>query len=232
MIKKLLVLLVLVVCAAVVHQASAVIVGNNTKLYWRDNFGAPNDSYIEAAPGDTVFAAVWVNNNQWSACRNTRMTMWWDTLVLDDPTAEYLPYAHLKDYRSGGGFIPGGLPWEGSWVLDFGGSNIYIYTLGVDTGGAPLAPSFPWVATYGADAGGRLLGYYIPISSSAVPCTTTYFNVLVQGMSAWGSSWVWSEELSDTVNTDWALEIKIVPEPATMSLLAVGGVLGLIRRKK
>ena len=229
MVKKLSVLLALVVCATFVYQASAgVVPGSPSRLFWRDDFGDAFDAYVEAAPGDTIFVQVEVNNNQWSAVRNTQMNMWWDTNVLDDPTAEYLPYAHLKDYRSGGGYIPGGLPWLGAWTLDFGGSNVYIYTGGPGTsipGTVPL--NYPW----GVDAGGMLLGFYIPISASA-PMGETTFNIQVRGMSAWGSSWVWVEELSTAVNPEWAMTINVIPEPATMSLLAIGGVLALIRRKK
>ena len=224
----------LLVCVAFVAQASGVIAGNTTKLYWRDNFGAPNDSYIEAAPGDTVFAALWVNNNQWSSTRNGRILATVDGAVIDALTwaPEFAPYAHLKDYRNGGHFDPADAdPNPAVMDLNFGGSNVYIYTYGSDTGGAPLATTFDYIGTYGADPGGRLIGFYIPIRADAA-AGSTIFSVKVTGQSAWSSSIVWSEELSDTVNTDWALEINVVPEPATMGVLGFGGLAALLRRRR
>ena len=231
--KLVLPLVVMLLCSGVSY---GVIAGNNTLLYWRDSFGAPNDSYLEAAPGDTVFVALWVNNNDWSSTKNPLMQAWWDGSVVDglNVVGEPLPYAHLKDYRSGSGSMPSDSNPDPDQLdlLFAGASNLYIYVLGVDTGGAPLATTFDYVGTYGADPGGRLLGFYIPIKASA-PTGSSIFSVRVEAAGAW--SWgalVWEEELSDTTNTDWALEINVVPEPATVGLLAIGGVAALLRRRK
>jgi len=237
--KKLLVVLLLVVCAAWVCDAYAgVIAGNNTKLFWRDSFGDPNDSYVEASPGDVVFAQVDVNNNQWSAVRNTGMNTWWDGGVVDSPSVlqEFAPYAHLKDYRNGGGFEDWSAPVGDTLSLSFGGSNVYIYS-GPGGAGAPYPTGFDYMGTYGDDPGGLLLGYYIPIRADA-PLGPTVFSVQVYGVAAWGSYWAWVEELSDETNTDWALTINVtaggqpdVPEPITLTLL-LGGVGVLVRRRK
>ena len=230
--KKLALLTVVLLCASVSY---GVIAGNTTKLYWRDSFGDPNDSYVAGNPGDTVMVQVWVNNNQWSAIRQGRVEAWLeDGTVIDALTWNFTtaPYAHLKDYRNGGGYDPtDAAPDPMLLDLGFGGSNVYIYTYGSDTGGAPLATTFDYIGTYGADPGGRLIGFYIPIRADAA-AGSTIFSVKVTGQSAWSSSIVWSEELSDTVNTDWALEINVVPEPATMGVLGFGGLAALLRRRR
>jgi hypothetical protein len=177
-----------------------------------------------------------VNNNQWSSTRNGRIEAWLEDGTVADALTwnfEVLPYAHLKDYRNGGHYVPtDAAPDPMVFDLGFGGSNVYIYTYGFDTGGAPLPTTFDYIGTYGADPGGLLLGFYIPIKATATPGTSEILSVKVTGQSAWSSSIVWSEELSDTVNTDWALEVAVLPEPATMGLLAIGGVAALLRRRK
>ena len=232
--KKLALLTVVLFCASLTY--GGVVAGNNTKLFWADGFGDPNDSYAAGNPGDTVFVTLHVNNNQWSAIRSGRIEAWLEDGTVVDALVwnfEVLPYAHLKDYRNGGGYVPtDAAPDPMLFDLGFGGSNVYIYTGGPGAGVAPLPTTFDYIGTYGADPGGQLLGFYVPIKATATAGSSELLSVRVTGLAAWSSSIAWSEELSDFVNTDWAMEIAVLPEPATMGLLAVGGIAALLRRRK
>ena len=168
-------------------------------------------------------------------------------------------YMDLRDYQNPGG---SSWAYTGVEVISYGGSldslhidmngpwNLYPYQLynGGDPGGTPIGETGTpgaltaqqYFDTYGS--GGVVAGFWVPIRADAVIGSTTRFDVNVTSSGAWGGSG-WSSALTEAGNehsTDWlsagqadfSMVITVIPEPATMGLLALGGVAVLIRRKK
>lgn len=217
MIKKLAVLLVLVVCAAWVYQASASVVGDTVVPMWRDEFGDPIDGYVEAAPGDTVRVYFEINYNPyWQGLDQIRAEIWWDTAVI-------------ANYGSGDGtvypmqFYDNGAGWTSDVCISNYGAGQdfsppqYAHYLKVD-----LWYQYMW--TYEAMT---VVGYDIPIRPDAPLGETvvgqTYLGVL------WGGVYI-----SGTRDTGdpFALTINVVPEPATLSVLGLAGLAAFLRRRR
>ena len=229
--KKFVPILVVLLCA--VYAGATSIPGNGTKLFWRDDFGDPNDSYVAANPGDTVFVQVEIGGPaDWSPTFGRHIEAWLSSgAVVDAMTwdIEYAPYSHFADYGSGG-YASDNAPDPMVIDLDFGGGNVYVFGGSAPAGGT-IPTTFDYLGTYGD--GGLLLGFYVPIRADAVAGSSEFLNIHVTG-DGW-FSWmgiVWDEELSTSVNPEWALEIAVVPEPATMGLLAIGGIAAMLRRRK
>ncbi len=227
MVKKLLVVLALVVCAAFVYQANAgVIVGNPTRAYWRENGGADkNDGKVDVVPGENIFVQIWSNSPYWGAgLGSSYIRLSWDTAVVSAVSTEREPYEHFADYRGTWRSESSGADFN---QVNYGLSNHYYFPGGGDTGGAPVGVLFDYAGTYGT--GGLLSGYYITVSPTA-PMGVSYVPVTVRGYGMFGGGF--AVTLDGSTYPEWALALNVIPEPATMSLLAIGGVLALIRRKK
>ena len=163
-------------------------------------------------------------------------------------------YMTFRDYQN-----PGGSSWNYTGVeiitygagfdaltIDFNGpTNLYPYQLtnGSDPGGTPIGETGTAGALTASEyfttlgSGGVVAGFWVPIRADATPGSTTFFDVVVTSSGAWGGSG-WNGSLTEAGNAGsyddaaYAMQINIVPEPATMSLLAIGGIAALIRRKK
>ncbi len=136
--------------------------------------------------------------------------------------------------------------------IDFNGpGNLYPYSNpnGGDTGGAPIGETGTggaitadeYVDVHGW-TGGVIAGFWVPIRADAVAGSSTRFDVNVNSSGLWGGGG-WDSALTAAGNehgTDWlnsgqadfSMIITVVPEPATMSLLAIGGIGALIRRRR
>jgi len=217
MIKKAAALLVLVVCAAWVFQADASVIGDTVVPMWRDEFGDPLDAYVEAVPGDTVRVYFEINYNPyWQGLDQIRAEIWWDTAVI-------------ANYGSGDGtvypmqFYDNGAGWTSDVCISNYGAGQdfsppqYNHYLKVD-----LFYQYMW--TYEAMT---VVGYDIPIRPDAPLGVTTvgqsYLGVL------WGGVYI-SGSRDDP--DPFALHINVIPEPATMAVVGLGGLAALLRRRR
>ena len=217
--KALAVLALAVVCVAWSYQANAAIIGDTILPMWRDQYGDALDGYVEAAPGDTVRVYFEVNHNPfWQGLDQIRTELWWDTAVIANPgDGDPLTYV-TQFYDDGAG-----------WTSDVTISN---YTAGMDWSTPQYNhylkldfwQSYMW--TYDAM---RVVGYDIPIRPDA-PLGETVLGANYLGV-LWGSVYM-SGGRSVGYLDDVALTINVVPEPATMGLLAIGGVAALLRRRR
>jgi len=176
-------------------------------------------------------------------------------------TVDTTMYMALRDYQNPGGSswnytgvevitYGGGL--DSLNIDNNGNPNLYPYQLtnGSDVGGTPIGET----GTAGAltaqeyfdtlGSGGVIAGFWVPIRADAVLGSTTRFDVNVTSSGLYGGSG-WHAALTEAGNEDtydWGtlgeanysmiITVGEVPEPATMGLLAVGGIVALIRRKK
>ena len=223
MVKKAAALLVLVVCAAWVFQADASIIGDTVVPMWRDQFGDPLDAYVEAAPGDTVRVYFEVNYNPyWQGLDQIRAEIWWDTAVIANygsGDGTVYPMQFYDD--SGAGWIsdvttpPGG---NYDAAQDWSPPQ-YNHYLKVD-----LWAQYAYMWGY---EGMRVVGYDIPIRPDAPLGVTTvgqcYLGVL------WGGVYI-SGSRDDP--DPFALHINVIPEPATMAVVGLGGLAALLRRRR
>ena len=171
-------------------------------------------------------------------------------------TVDTTMYMMFRDYQN-----PGGSSWNYTGVevvsygagldtlnIDFNGpGNLYPYGNGGaepgptgETGTPGALTASQYFSTIGS--GGVIAGFWVPIRADAVVGSTTRFDVNVNSSGLWGGGG-WDSALTAAGNehgTDWlsagaadfSMIITVVPEPATMSLLAIGGIGALIRRKK
>ena len=246
----------IVVVLALCVSANANVLPGTMRLYWRDLSGAPNDSRVDAAPGETVFIQLMVNStsNQGNGV-NYFLNADWDIAVVDTTmvpggyvTVDVASYMMPRDYQS--------TSYQGNEIVTYGGSfdtlnidyngpsNLYMYQIfnGGDPGGVPIEgySVADYLSAFGS--GGIVAGFWVPIRSDAVVGSTTRFDVNVTSSGPWGGGG-WSSALTEAGNehgTDWlsagqadfSMIITVVPEPATMGLLALGGIAALIRRKR
>ncbi len=174
-------------------------------------------------------------------------------------TVDTTMYMTLRDYQNPGG---SSWNYTGVEVVTYGGGldtlnidhngnpNLYPYSNpnGGDTGGGPIGET----GTGGAltaqqyydtlGSGGVVAGFWVPIRADAALGSSTRFDVNVTSSGAWGGSG-WHAALTEAGNedtydwdtlgeADYSMIITVVPEPATMGLLAIGGVAALLRRRK
>ena len=258
--KKLIALVVvLVICAS----AGANVLPGDLRLYWRDYDANPNDSRVEAAPGERVFIQLCINStsNQGNGS-DFQLDADWDPAVVETTASpgghvqvDWNMYMMLSDYDDPGG---DGYSLEtvtysaGLDSLNFdhnGPPNLYPYQLydGGDPGGPPIGETGTpgaltpqqYLDTYGP--GGVVAGFWVPIRADAAPGSSTRFDVNVTSSGPWGGPG-WGAALTEAGNedtydwgslgeNDYHMIITVVPEPATMGLLAIGGVAALIRRR-
>jgi len=93
--------------------------------------------------------------------------------------------------------------------------------LGLGTTATPASPIY----------GGLIAGFWVPIRSDAAVGSTAFFDVVVTSSGLWGGSG-WGGSLTAAGQPAYAMTIKVVPEPATMGLLAIGGLAALLRRRR
>jgi hypothetical protein len=217
--KKVAVVLGLLTVTAFVY--ADVIPGGNG-FYWEDQFGDPIDAYVEAMPGDTV--TVWHITNQlggWVPLSQIRAELWWDTAVIANP-GDGDPLTYVKPTYTYNGLQGTGL---GSEV-----ANADNYNAGEDWS-TPQYDHYlklDFYATMWRFENMRVVGYEIPIRPDA-PLGTTTLGATFIGVYYYGG--VYWNDVVDAPNP-LALTINVVPEPATMGLLGLGGLTALLRRRK
>ncbi|MHC4986382.1 MAG: PEP-CTERM sorting domain-containing protein [Planctomycetota bacterium] len=220
--KVLAVMVLLIVCVGWIYQANASVLGDAVIPMWRDEFGDPLDAYVEAAPGDTVRVYHEVNYNPyWQGLDQIRAELWWDTAVIANYGSGDGTVFPTQFYDNGAGWIsdvanpPGG---NYNAAPDWSTPQ-YNHYLKLD-----FFAQYMW--TY---EGMRVVGYDIPIRPDAPMGTTTV------GMNYLGVLWggVYMSGSRDDPDP-YALHINVVPEPATLSLFALGGLAAVrrIRRRK
>lgn len=174
-------------------------------------------------------------------------------------TVDTTMYMTFRDYQNPGG---SSWNFTGVEVITYGGAldslnidnngnpNLYPYqnvnVMGTaptgETGTAGALTASEYFTTLGS--GGVIAGFWVPIRADAVAGSTTRFDVNVTSSGPWGGSG-WHAALTEAGNEDtydWGtfgeanysmiITVGEVPEPATMGLLAVGGIVALIRRKR
>ncbi len=184
-----------------------------TYWFWADEYGAELTGAIDAQPGDVV--RVWTvgrtNIGGWPPEYQVALEAWWDAAVFDSslmaPVYEDPATGMVSDWTVGNyGAAP-----------DFGFPDYPHY------GAVVLQDVFYW---YG---GMRMVAIDFAIRADA-PLGLTE----VGGRAIAWNYYSGGTDLYETIEAGdpYALKINVVPEPATMSLLAIGGVAALIRRKK
>jgi hypothetical protein len=183
--------------------------------YWADETGAALTGPVDVVPGQTlrVWTIATTNMAGWPPLNRVRQEAWWDTAVIDG----WSNSVFYNDAANG-------------MVSDLCAGN---YGAGEDYG-------FPDYGHYGnVDlwatiyyyGGMRMVGFDFVVRADA-PLGTSIIGGAVLGTDYWSGGVILSERNEIDFATDNALELNVVPEPATMSLLAMGGIAALIRRRK
>jgi len=206
--KKILMSMLLVALCATPAFASAM-------WYWADETGAELTGAIDCQPGDTV--RVWsiarTNMGGWPPLNRVRQESCWDTAVVDG--------------------------WASS-VFDNAAANGMVSDLCAGNYGAGEDYNFPAYGHYGKVdlwatiyyyGGMRMVGIDFVVRADA-PLGESVIGGSSIGTDYWSGGVILHERKEVDFATDGALTLNVVPEPATMSLLAIGGVAALIRRKK
>lgn len=204
--KKILLSALLVALCAVPAQAA-------TYWYWADVNGVELTAPIDAVPGETV--RVWTvgrtNIGGWPPEYQVALEAWWDAAVFDSTGMA----AVYDDPATG---------MVSDWCAgNYGAAPDYGFPDYAHYGAVVLQDVFYW---YG---GMRMVAIDFAIRADA-PLGLTE----VGGRAIAWNYYSGGTDLYETIEAGdpYALKINVVPEPATMSLLAIGGVAALIRRKK
>ena len=215
--KKVLPLLVLAVGICAGSAFATITTYNPNPLIWADTQGNPYDAYMEAQPGDTVVAFVEQNYPAvgWHPLTGWVSGVWWDETVVERPETNYDYTMPLWNEGGGNyGSMTKGEYWAPEIASSYGGANYQSVYL--DYSG------------YSYDM--RIVGWEFTIRADAPMGITTVGQRLVgDSYYGWGGVWEMRVESDDA----FALKINVIPEPATLGLLAIGGfaVVKRMRRK-
>ncbi len=219
MTKKLVTLLVLVIGLAAGPGAAAII--DNNEIYcWGDSFGDQFDNYAEVLPGETIVLQLWVNDLDGS---------------VDLLTGETL--VNQNWVRISSGIVTG--VWWTPGVVDGEASSILTtgtYFDGWDLHNQFVATNYRESESYNRELEAarwvaesrHIADIILPILPDA-PVGQTKLGLA--NMLQWGKTVIF---FKDQINVDhpYAMTLNIIPEPAMMSLLALGGAAMLKRRRK
>ena len=182
--------------------------------YWADETGTPLTGAIDVMPGDTIrlWTVATTNMPGWPPLNRVRQEAWWDTAVVDgwassvfynDPANGMVSDLCAGNYGAGEDY---NFPAYGHYGKVDLWATIYVY------------------------AGMRMVGFDFVILPTA-PLGTSIIGGAMLGTDYWSGGVILSERNEIDFATDNALVLNVVPEPATMSLLAIGAV-ALIRRRR
>ena len=185
----------------------------NAMWFWADETGAELTAPIDASPGDVV--RVWsvarTNMGGWPPLNRVRQEAWWDAAAIDGwaSTVFYTDAANgmVSDLCAG----------------NYGAGEDYNFPAYGHYGKVDL-----WATIY-YYGGMRMVGFDFVVNAAA-PLGITEIGGKSLGTYYYTGGVILSEEIA--AGDASSLKINVVPEPATMSLLAIGGIAALIRRKK
>jgi hypothetical protein len=199
--------------------AATPIIDNDHIYCWGDSFGDQFDNYAEVEPGDTIVLQLWLNDLNGSVDLLTG-----ETLVNQDWV------------RAATGIVTG--VWWTPGVVN--GGSTWITTTGTYFDGWGLANQFVasnyresesyyrdvegvcWVAE-----GRHIVNIQLPILPDA-PIGPTKLGLAC--LLEWWSSETFFKDKID-VEEPYAMTLNIIPEPATVGMLAVGAA-ALLRRRR
>lgn len=216
MTKRLAVFVMLVLAVALTASPALA----NVMWYWADETGAELTAPIDAVPGDVV--RIWsiarTNMSGWPPLNRVRQELWWDTAVV-------------ANWGSGDGTV---------FVTPFYNdpANSMVSDLCAGNYGAAEDYNFPAYAHYGKVdlwatiyyyGGMRMVGFDIPIRPDA-PVGLTELGGASIGTYYYDGSVILYETIGE--GDAFSLKINVIPEPATMSVLGLGGLVALLRRRR
>jgi hypothetical protein len=224
-----------------------------TRMYWRDSSGLPTDAVVDARPGETVFIQLMINSNpEEKRGDNFFLDADWGSDVVDTTPGLDGNYV-LVDTNSYMAFRDGQIPGTTDEQVFYDAAldqlNITFapalgrvpFPLADDVGGFPiegLSPEY-YLAQYStpdtpdAIGLGIIAGFWVPIRSDAIVGSSTTFNVSVDSTLTHQVQYKWFEDLTETgPNAQYAMTINVVPEPATIAVMACGAAAMLRRRRR
>ena len=220
--KKTLLLLALAIGICAGTAFATIAPSNPHPVIWHDMFdssgGSFFDGYVEAQRGETVVAFVETNYHwaSWNPIRGYASGVWWDTAALDRPesTYDYSGSPLINETGGGYGTTTQGEYWGNENASTYGGAN-YQQVIVDGFGG------------YNYDM--RIVGWTFTVRADA-PYGVTTVGMRTLLYDYW--NWYWRDEVRVESDDAFALQINVIPEPATMGLLGLGGLAALLRRRR
>jgi len=222
--RTLTVTLAVVLGLAALPAAATPIIDNNHIYCWGDPFGDQFDNYAEVQRGETIVLQVWVNDldgpvDQWTgetlvdqnwlrAAHGVWTTTWWDPLVIDwTSVCENRADTYYSAYWSNLSYNAHGGNYWYKYYYDYGGAE-YVRWVGESRQVIKLSYTIHDDAPLGTTTLGLEVAFH------------------------WSSGWFFKDRIESDQGDPYAMTLNVVPEPATVGLLAVGAAAMLKRRRR